>query len=97
VFFDSSFLTLNFLVHEINTVKERIWGIICIRSGAQKDKKGDELFFAFLFKKNDFSNSIFAYLYNLGAHRLWSHRSYTAKLPLRILLAIFFTLTCQVS
>ncbi|RWS26838.1 stearoyl-CoA desaturase-like protein [Leptotrombidium deliense] len=30
-----------------------------------------------------------------GSHRLWSHRSYKAKLPLRILLAIFQTISCQ--
>ncbi|KAJ8674812.1 hypothetical protein QAD02_010598 [Eretmocerus hayati] len=28
-----------------------------------------------------------------GAHRLWAHRSYSAKLPLRILLGIFFCMT----
>lgn len=26
-----------------------------------------------------------------GAHRLWAHRAYKAKLPLRILLAVFQT------
>ena len=31
-----------------------------------------------------------------GAHRLWSHRSYKAKLPLRILLGIFQTIAVQV-
>ncbi|XP_014252741.1 acyl-CoA Delta(11) desaturase-like [Cimex lectularius] len=30
-----------------------------------------------------------------GAHRLWSHRAYKAKLPLRILLAFFNTLAFQ--
>ncbi|KAL4240636.1 suppressor of clathrin deficiency [Mactra antiquata] len=30
-----------------------------------------------------------------GAHRLWSHRSYKAKLPLRILLAIFNSMAFQ--
>ncbi|KAG5669822.1 hypothetical protein PVAND_000115 [Polypedilum vanderplanki] len=30
-----------------------------------------------------------------GAHRLWSHRSYKAKLPLRVLLLIFFTIAGQ--
>ncbi|XP_059611867.1 acyl-CoA Delta-9 desaturase-like isoform X2 [Phlebotomus argentipes] len=30
-----------------------------------------------------------------GAHRLWAHRSYKAKLPLRILLAIFNTIAFQ--
>ncbi|RWS17865.1 stearoyl-CoA desaturase 5-like protein [Dinothrombium tinctorium] len=30
-----------------------------------------------------------------GSHRLWSHRSYKAKLPLRILLAAFHTIACQ--
>ncbi|CAL8145719.1 unnamed protein product [Orchesella dallaii] len=30
-----------------------------------------------------------------GAHRLWSHRSYKATLPLRILLAILQTMACQ--
>ncbi|CAG7832770.1 unnamed protein product [Allacma fusca] len=30
-----------------------------------------------------------------GAHRLWSHRSYKASLPLQILLMYFNTLTCQ--
>lgn len=32
-----------------------------------------------------------------GAHRLWAHRTYKAKLPLRILLAIFQTLAVQVN
>lgn len=30
-----------------------------------------------------------------GAHRLWSHKSYKAKLPLRALLMIFQTLAFQ--
>ncbi|XP_076368493.1 acyl-CoA desaturase-like [Tachypleus tridentatus] len=30
-----------------------------------------------------------------GAHRLWSHRAYKAKLPLRILLMLFNSLACQ--
>nr|QBO56267.1 fatty acid desaturase 9 [Brachionus plicatilis] len=30
-----------------------------------------------------------------GAHRLWSHRTYKAKLPLRILLGVFQTLALQ--
>jgi stearoyl-CoA desaturase (Delta-9 desaturase) len=30
-----------------------------------------------------------------GAHRLWAHRTYKAKLPLRILLCIFQTLALQ--
>ncbi|PIK46506.1 putative stearoyl-CoA desaturase 5 isoform X4 [Apostichopus japonicus] len=30
-----------------------------------------------------------------GAHRLWSHKSYSAKLPLRIFLAIIACLSCQ--
>ncbi|CAG2110951.1 unnamed protein product [Medioppia subpectinata] len=30
-----------------------------------------------------------------GAHRLWSHRSYKARLPLRILLMIFFSIAGQ--
>lgn len=30
-----------------------------------------------------------------GAHRLWAHRSYKAKLPLRILLAVFNTIAFQ--
>ncbi|CAH0750139.1 unnamed protein product [Diatraea saccharalis] len=30
-----------------------------------------------------------------GVHRLWSHRAYRAKLPLRILLAFLFTITGQ--
>ena len=32
-----------------------------------------------------------------GAHRLWAHRSYKAKLPLRILLACFNSMAFQVS
>lgn len=31
-----------------------------------------------------------------GAHRLWSHKSYTASLPLRILLIFLFTIAGQV-
>ncbi|XP_017780909.1 PREDICTED: acyl-CoA Delta(11) desaturase-like [Nicrophorus vespilloides] len=46
---------------------------------------------------------LFAYAYGLlvaqgitaGAHRLWSHRSYKAKLPLRILLLFFQTTAFQ--
>jgi stearoyl-CoA desaturase (delta-9 desaturase) len=30
-----------------------------------------------------------------GVHRLWCHRSYKAKLPLRILLAFYQTITFQ--
>lgn len=30
-----------------------------------------------------------------GAHRLWAHRTYKAKLPLRIILAVFQTLAFQ--
>ncbi|PIK45813.1 putative stearoyl-CoA desaturase [Apostichopus japonicus] len=30
-----------------------------------------------------------------GAHRLWSHKAYSAKLPLRIFLAIIASLSCQ--
>jgi len=32
-----------------------------------------------------------------GAHRLWSHRSYKAKLPLRIFLAICHSIAGQVN
>lgn len=32
-----------------------------------------------------------------GAHRLWSHRSYKATLPLKILLMIFHTAAFQLS
>ncbi len=31
-----------------------------------------------------------------GAHRLWAHRSYKAKLPVRVLLGIFQTIAAQV-
>lgn len=30
-----------------------------------------------------------------GAHRLWAHRSYRARLPMRVLLAVFQTLAFQ--
>lgn len=30
-----------------------------------------------------------------GAHRLWAHRSYKAKIPLKILLTIFNTIAFQ--
>lgn len=30
-----------------------------------------------------------------GAHRLWAHRSYKAKLPLKILLTVFNTMAFQ--
>ncbi|KAK9504997.1 hypothetical protein O3M35_009154 [Rhynocoris fuscipes] len=33
----------------------------------------------------------------LGCHRLWTHRTYAAALPLRIFLALCQTLTCQCS
>ena len=32
-----------------------------------------------------------------GAHRLWAHRSYKARLPLRVLLALFNSMAFQVS
>lgn len=32
-----------------------------------------------------------------GAHRLWAHRSYSAKVPLRILLAYLYCMAGQVS
>lgn len=32
-----------------------------------------------------------------GAHRLWSHRSYKAKMPLRVILMIFNTIAFQVT
>jgi len=32
-----------------------------------------------------------------GVHRLWAHRSYKAKLPLRILLAFWNSMAFQVS
>lgn len=31
-----------------------------------------------------------------AAHRLWSHKAYKAKLPLRILYIIFYTMAGQV-
>lgn len=31
-----------------------------------------------------------------GAHRLWSHRAYKAKWPLRVILIIFNTIAFQV-
>lgn len=31
----------------------------------------------------------------VGAHRLWSHRCYNARLPMRVLLAVFQTLAFQ--
>ena len=31
-----------------------------------------------------------------GAHRLWAHKSYKAKLPLRIILTIMQTISFQV-
>ena len=33
----------------------------------------------------------------VGAHRLWSHRAYKAKLPLRLFLAMMQTVAAQVS
>ena len=32
-----------------------------------------------------------------GVHRLWSHKSYKAKLPLRILLALWNSMASQVT
>lgn len=32
-----------------------------------------------------------------GAHRLWAHRSYKAKLPFKIFILILFTLAGQVN
>jgi len=32
-----------------------------------------------------------------GAHRLWAHRSYKGKLPLRIILMIFNTIAFEVN
>ncbi|CAG7719534.1 unnamed protein product [Allacma fusca] len=31
----------------------------------------------------------------IGAHRLWSHRSFKARIPLKILLATCFAFSCQ--
>jgi len=31
----------------------------------------------------------------VGAHRLWAHRCYSARLPMRVLLAVFQTLAFQ--
>lgn len=31
-----------------------------------------------------------------GAHRLWAHRSYKAKFPLRVILMIFNTIAFEV-
>lgn len=35
--------------------------------------------------------------FTAGAHRLWSHRSYKAKLPLQVLLLVFNTIAHQYS
>lgn len=48
---------------------------------------------------NHSAGAIYAYWFSMtmslgitaGVHRLWSHKSYSAKLPLRLLLAAFFT------
>ncbi|KAL1459814.1 hypothetical protein WDU94_011768 [Cyamophila willieti] len=32
-----------------------------------------------------------------GAHRLWSHQSFKANIPLRVILMLFFSLSCQSS
>ncbi|XP_054707228.1 acyl-CoA Delta-9 desaturase-like [Uloborus diversus] len=55
------------------------------------------------FTATDARTLIFAYIYanvggigiTAGAHRLWSHRSYKAKLPLRALLCIFSSIAAQ--
>lgn len=61
-------------------------------------------FWASLAFSHDFNKKILAaiFLYVIsalgitaGAHRLWAHRSYKAKLPLRILLAAFNTIAFQ--
>lgn len=54
--------------------------------------------------ESNFFNFLFSamFLYTLsglgitaGAHRLWAHRSYKARFPLRVILALFNTLAFQ--
>ena len=52
------------------------------------------------YKKKIFFLAFFLYIIGglgitAGAHRLWAHRTYKAKTPLRILLAFFQTLAVQ--
>ncbi|XP_051174369.1 uncharacterized protein LOC127290040 [Leptopilina boulardi] len=56
--------------------------------------------FPYFNKKLTFSWMILCYTLTAlgvtgGAHRLWSHNSYKAKWPVRLLLAIFFYSSCQ--
>lgn len=53
-----------------------------------------------IFRANFFFAALVLYLASglgitAGAHRLWAHRSYKAKLPLKILLTIFNTIAFQ--
>ena len=55
--------------------------------------------FVFFFKK--YHKAFLLYVYGglgitAGAHRLWAHRTYKAKLPLRIFLCVAQTVALQV-
>ncbi|XP_069356421.1 acyl-CoA Delta-9 desaturase-like isoform X1 [Maniola hyperantus] len=60
-------------------------------------------FYLILTNKVNFLTTLFAFatIYTsgfgitAGVHRLWSHRAYRARLPLKILLALLFTITGQ--
>ena len=76
-----------------------------VMSTAQDLKRNSWL--TFVLKFMNFTQVMFAFVgivcyvmsglgITAGAHRLWAHRSYRAKLPLRILLAIWNSMAFQV-
>lgn len=60
------------------------------------------VYFEKFFSKQQLSITVMALIWSsgigitAGAHRLWSHRSYNASMPLRILLVFLFTIAGQV-
>ncbi|CAG4985906.1 unnamed protein product [Colias eurytheme] len=74
------------LVVQISLHLVSIYGLYLILTNQVK-------FFTILFVLGTIYTSGFGI--TAGVHRLWSHRAYKAKLPLRILLAFLFTITGQ--
>lgn len=72
-----------------------IFGECCMPYSAALELKC--IFFAFFFLLVLVYGLVSVLGITCGVHRLWSHRSYKAKLPLQILLMIFQTISFQYS
>lgn len=81
-----------------------IWGLVSVFTSAKLATTiyGEILLYIALASPTIFSTLGFI-IYEMsmmgtmaGVHRLWSHRAYKAKLPLRLLLTLFATLAAQV-